>query len=73
MPVYKFRVKNNMSYGRVNLTSGMNVEVVDEPLFSSMWNTRVQDLFVKEFAKKYQITEDIRGLFNRNYIDGEEL
>ena len=73
MPVYKFRVKNNMSYGRVNLTSGMNVEVVDEPLFSSMWNTRVQDLFVKEFAKKYQITSDIRGLFNRNYIDGEEL
>ena len=73
MPVYKFRVKNNMSYGRVNLTSGMNVEVVDEPLFSSMWNTRVQDLFVKEFAKKYQITSDIRGLFNRNYLDAEEL
>ncbi len=73
MPVYKFRVKNNLSYGRVDLTSGMNVEIVDEPLFSSMWSTRVEDLFVKEFAKKYQITADIRGLFNRNYIDGEEL
>ena len=73
MPVYKFRVKNNLSYGRVDLTSGMNVEIVDEPLLSSMWSTRVEDLFVKEFAKKYQITADLRGLFNRNYIDGEEL
>lgn len=73
MPVYKFRVKNNMSYGRANLTSGMNVEVVDNTRCGTPWNTDVERSFFQEFAKKYQIAEDIRGLFNRNYLDAEEL
>lgn len=73
MAVYKFRVKLNGSFGRVNLISGMNVEIVDDSRCDTPWNTNVEKLFVQEFAKKYQIKDDIRGLFSKNSLDVEEL
>ena len=79
MPVYRFRVKGNGSTGGVKFTEGMNVEVAITGFGSnsSPFNNIVEKLFVKEFARKYNVekrfVQNINGLFKRDRLDVEKL
>ena len=78
MPVYRFRIKGNGSCGSVKFTDGMNVEV-SVPKNCGPWDTRARDLFIQEFASKYNYEQDIskvsaiKMLFKRDRLDVQEM
>lgn len=75
--VYRFRIKGSGSCGTVKYTDGMNIEVAvkGSSAKSSPFNTHVKDLFVQEFARKYNLEPNshssIKPLFNRDRLDVE--
>ena len=79
MAVYKFRVKGNGTAGGIKYTEGMNIEVVDSSARkgANPWNTKVEKLFIQEFAQKYNVTiansSGIKMLFKRERCDVTEL
>lgn len=81
MAVYRFRVKGNGSCGSVKYTEGMNIEVADTSARKgeNPFNTKVEKLFIQEFADKYHLNQDfstvnaIRGLFKRDILEVEEM
>jgi hypothetical protein len=79
MAVYQFRIKKNGSAGGVKYTEGMNIEVIDPKARKgeNPWNTKVKDLFIQEFAKKYNVGANnlsgIKMLFNRDSCDVTEM
>lgn len=81
MAVYRFRVKGNGSTGGVKYTDGMNVEVADPQARKgdSPFNTRVEKLFVQQFASKYNLKDDfsttsaIKAMFKRDRLDVTEI
>ena len=81
MAVYRFRVKGNGSSGVVKYTEGMNIEVADTSARSgeNPFNSKIEKLFIQEFADKYNIVLDfstttaIKGIFKRDKLDVEEM
>ncbi len=81
MAVYRFRVKGNGSIGSVKYTDGMNVEVADTLARKgdNPFNTRVEKIFIQEFASKYNLKQDfstttaIKGMFRRDRLDVIEI
>ena len=79
MAVYRFRIKGNGTVGGVKYTDGMNIEVADTSARKGElpWNTRVEKLFIQEFADKYHVQTSnlihIKMLFNRHSCDVIEL
>jgi hypothetical protein len=81
MAVYRFRVKGNGSTGVVKYTDGMNIEVADSQgrKGDNPFNTRVEKLFVQEFASKYNLKDDfsttsaIKAMFKRDRLDVTEI
>lgn len=77
--VYRFRVIGNGTAGTVQYTDGMNVEVAVNGLGASgsPFNSAVKELFVKEFAKKYNIDprfqSGIKMLFKKDRLEVEVL
>jgi len=75
--VYKFRIKGSGTAGAVKFVDGMNVEVAVNGLGSSgsPFNSVVKELFVKEFANKYniepQFQSGIKMLFKQDRLDVE--
>lgn len=81
MVVYRFRVKGNGSSGVVKYTDGMNVEVTDTTALkgANPYNTKIEKLFIQEFANKYNLKQDsstissIKGLFKRDRLEVQEM
>lgn len=81
MAVYRFKVKESGSTGLVNHIKGMNVEILVSGFGApgSPFNTTVEKLFIQEFAKKYNLNQDvattsgIRAIFKQSKLDVEEL
>lgn len=75
MAVYRFRIKGNGSAGGVKYTDGMNVELAVTGLGSSgsPFNNIVENLFVKEFALKYNVESrfhsGIKMLFKQDRLE----
>jgi hypothetical protein len=81
MAVYRFKVKGNGSIGGLKYTEGMNIEVSDTSAGKGQKpiNTKVEKLFIQEFAHKYNLKEDfstisnIKSLFNSDRLEVEEM
>lgn len=77
--VFRFRIKGNGSAGGFKFADGMNVEVAVTGLGASgsPFNSIVEDLFVKEIARKYNVEprchSGIKMLFKRDSLDVEVM